>query len=155
MELMEAKPGLYGLWLTIKADASLRIGRLGTFTFQAGHYLYIGSARGPGGIAARVSNHLRRVSEKGRHWHIDWLRQIAVPTGVLWSDATTSSECRWATHLEPLGTPEQAGFGASDCGCKGHLLRLRAKSNFENVIRISRVALLSEVYSCRFDQPAG
>ncbi|HYA22015.1 MAG TPA: DUF123 domain-containing protein [Thermoproteota archaeon] len=39
--------------------------------FHPGLYLYVGSARGPGGLRARVARHLRR--DKVRKWHIDYL----------------------------------------------------------------------------------
>jgi Uri superfamily endonuclease len=148
MEMIGAKPGLYGLQLRIEATQDVRIGRLGVVIFPAGDYLYIGSARGPGGISARVSRHLRHAHDKRRFWHIDWLRQIADPTAILWSYTTASHECRWVACLEELSTRHPARFGASDCGCGGHLIRLRSTANLHDVLETSRAGLPSDVSGC-------
>jgi Uri superfamily endonuclease len=39
----------------------------------AGRYLYCGSAKGPGGLKARLSRHMRRG--KSVRWHIDRLTE--------------------------------------------------------------------------------
>jgi len=41
------------------------------FAIPRGVYLYVGSARGFGGLKARVARHLRAV--KKVHWHVDYL----------------------------------------------------------------------------------
>ena len=47
-----------------------------------GCYVYAGSARGPGGIRARVRRHLR--PDKTPHWHIDQVTAYAkLPLGEL------------------------------------------------------------------------
>ena len=72
-------PGTYALFLTLSVPAELTIGKLGAFAFPAGWYVYTGSARGPGGLQARLRHHLRPASRP--HWHIDHLRTQAVVTG--------------------------------------------------------------------------
>ena len=116
--------GLYALYLHLKRSESLSIGSLGAHRFQVGHYLYIGSARGPGGIRARVNRHLRPAGEKRQHWHIDRLLSRVDILEVLWRIGSSSSECDWADALQEIGARVPPRFGASDCRCLGHLIYL-------------------------------
>jgi Uri superfamily endonuclease len=99
----------------------VQVGRLGELTPARGYYVYIGSAFGPGGVAARVARH-HRVS-KTRHWHIDYLRSIMVPAETWYSHDPERHEHEWAgVFLD--GWRRSApieGFGASDCRCRSHL----------------------------------
>jgi Uri superfamily endonuclease len=105
------------------------VGRLGEFLFPAGWYLYVGSARGPGGLAARVRRHWRKGGDGKRlHWHVDHVREV-----VAWAGAWTKSsgerlECDWAARLGALDGARAvaAGLGASDCQCAAHLLHVPA-----------------------------
>ena len=119
--------GVYVLLLSLPITSSVTIGRLGTFHFPAGFYLYVGSAMGPGGLAARLGRHIRL--EKRLHWHIDYLRPI-VALEEIWLQVTQESiECRWAhvaRHMSNAMVPVP-GFGASDCRCSGHLIHLPAR----------------------------
>jgi Uri superfamily endonuclease len=102
----------------------MTIGRLGAICFPGGTYLYVGSARGPGGLAARLAHHCRR--QKKLHWHIDYLRESAIVEAI-WSHATQERlECRWAAAVLSLPDAEvpAPGFGASDCTCLTHLVHL-------------------------------
>ena len=72
--MLPDQPGTYVLILRVFRPASVRVGRLGRFHFPAGWYAYVGSARGPGGLAARISRHLR--SPKPSRWHVDHLRDL-------------------------------------------------------------------------------
>ena len=67
--------GTYVLMLGLPRLATIGVGRLGHFQFPVGWYAYAGSAHGPGGLAARISRHLR--VPKPLHWHVDYLRQAA------------------------------------------------------------------------------
>ncbi len=137
----DSAPGLYMIGLTLHSTQIIRIGRLGSFTFKSGNYLYFGSARGPGGVAARVSRHLRDTRGKRTHWHIDWLRAVAEPHLVYWSHTGTDSECEWVDILESAGNREPAGFGASDCRCGGHLLRLESNATLAQALSTMKVAI--------------
>jgi HEAT repeat protein/Uri superfamily endonuclease len=121
--------GTYVLALWLAAPLTIRVGRLGEFRFPAGWYLYTGSALGPGGLQARLARHLRHVGrDKRAHWHIDYLREQATWGGA-WGCATGErKECHWAAALRDLpgARIEVPGFGASDCGCPAHLVRLPA-----------------------------
>ncbi len=98
----------------------LQVGRFGCFDFAPGYYLYIGSAFGSGGLAARLRHHAR--CDKPRpHWHIDYLR----PHMQLLAAWTLPArvECVWcraAAASSWLSAPIR-GFGARDTGCIAHL----------------------------------
>lgn len=116
-------PGLYALGLLLPHATEIRVGALGTWPFPAGGYVYVGSARGSGGLAARVRRHLR--GGKVRHWHIDYLRAVSRPI-ALWMAPGARDECSWARHLlaQPGAEVIVPGFGASDCACPAHLAHL-------------------------------
>jgi Uri superfamily endonuclease len=116
--------GIYLLMLRLDAALTdLAIGRLGRFDCAAGYYMYVGSAFGAGGIAARLAYHAR-ATKLHPHWHIDYLRAHARLLET-WSVGTTVRlECCWASEL--ARAPELSfavpGFGSSDNGCVSHLL---------------------------------
>lgn len=104
---------------------ALQVGRLGHFLFPAGYYLYVGSAFGPGGLAARLRHHERRNIARP-HWHIDYLRAHARLCEVWTVTSTARQECRWCLALagaSGVGFPAP-GFGASDTRCYSHLFYL-------------------------------
>ncbi|MCK9541293.1 MAG: DUF123 domain-containing protein [Novosphingobium sp.] len=89
--------------------------------FPAGWYVYAGSARGPGGIRARLRRHFRR--DKKRHWHIDDLTCAAKHLRAV--PLAGGAECAIVARLMELEgfAPALAGFGSSDCRvCPAHLL---------------------------------
>ncbi len=123
--------GTYALVLQLERQAEIAIGKLGTFTFPTGYYLYLGSALGPGGLEARLSRHRRR--DKKLRWHIDYLLEYAQLVEV-WSAASTARlECLWAQAARglPGGEIPVPGFGSSDCRCPSHLIRLLRKPSYE------------------------
>lgn len=118
------EPGTYLLVLRVEAACRPRVGALGAVELAPGRHAYAGSALGPGGVRARMARHLR--GEGARHWHVDHLREAARPTGAWWVHAEERLECRWAEATAGLSGADRSapGFGASDCGCPGHLVRL-------------------------------
>lgn len=115
-------PGTYALLLHLESPKTVGVGALGTLGFPSGWYLYLGSARGPGGLAGRLARHRRRV-DKRFHWHIDYLRAVATVAEVWTSSGKRRQECSWAAAAAALpGAGIGArGFGASDCHCATHL----------------------------------
>ena len=101
----------------------LQIGRLGGMQLSKGWYVYVGSAFGPGGVAARVSRHLQR--HKTRHWHIDHLIWATTVREVWYSQRQRDLEHCWAQAAldQPAARNLLHGFGASDCLCLSHLVR--------------------------------
>jgi Uri superfamily endonuclease len=98
------------------------VGRLGRCVFPAGDYAYVGSAFGPGGIAARAAHHLA-VSARP-HWHLDHLRPHGIPLALWFTTDTRPLEHLWAAALSGIrgAAIPCPGFGSSDCGCPGHLI---------------------------------
>lgn len=118
---LPSQPGTYALLMQLDRETRAQIGRLGRFLFSAGWYVYIGSARGPGGLAARLRHHERIATHL--HWHVDFLRSLARPTEVWWESGHNRGECAWARALgKHTGASIPApGFGSSDCRCVTHL----------------------------------
>ena len=84
-----------------------------------GRYLYCGSAKGPGGLRARLARHMRHG--KPIHWHIDRLTEAGTLLGA-WT-FLCGDECDLVVALShsPIAVK---GFGSTDCHrCASHLLR--------------------------------
>jgi len=139
IQAIPREPGSYLLWLNLPLSRGLTVGKLGSFTFPAGDYVYMGSARGPGGLRARLGRHLRGSGQP--HWHIDHLRTAAQVRGFGYQTNTAHAsapyfggiphssgdkECDWSQRLvaQPEASLPAPGFGASDCrsGCAAHLV---------------------------------
>jgi Uri superfamily endonuclease len=125
-------PGTYVLVLCLSHDEYLRVAHLGTHTFKAGYYCYVGSARGPGGLRARLSRHLRQ--RKKPHWHIDYLLPRATVVEVWAAPSTERLECLCAQTLLSMSGAEVLvpSFGSSDCGCETHLLYFAARPSIHD-----------------------
>jgi len=128
---LPALPGSYVLELFLTQDADLAVGRLGKARFPTGAVLYLGSARGPGGLKARLGRHLQNGKVTHPHWHIDTLRGIAQVRAVAYLvqpevALVTPLECLWSQALAqfPGSCVPLPGFGVSDCrsGCPAHLI---------------------------------
>jgi Uri superfamily endonuclease len=139
--MSEPSKGTYALVLHLEGNEEITVGKLGTFTFPAGYYLYVGSALGPGGLEARLARHRRR--DKKLHWHIDYLLEHAQLVEV-WSAASTDKlECVWAQAARKLRGAEMPvpGFGSSDCRCPSHLIYLGRKPTYEEFTSLSHSSL--------------
>ncbi len=140
MDELPIQPGTYALILELSAPQDLQIGRLGRFHFPAGVYVYLGSARGPGGIRARLGRHLRGGTKT--RWHIDYLRASARVAGYGFQvqDASQKTaihlECQWSQEMVklPSAVTLVKKFGASDCdsGCQAHLVFLSGWEDIED-----------------------
>jgi histidyl-tRNA synthetase len=115
-ETIPAQPGAYILVIEIAAPLTIAFGgREGTL--DAGRYLYCGSAKGPGGLRARIARHVRRG--KAIRWHVDHLTERGIVLGA-WV-FPGGEECALAARLAHLPAPIP-GFGSSDCRrCASHL----------------------------------
>ncbi|HEY44460.1 MAG TPA: GIY-YIG nuclease family protein [Anaerolineae bacterium] len=117
--------GAYVLVIQLDQLIKIEIGRLGFVSFGTGYYLYTGSALGPGGLSGRIHRHLRHESQKRSHWHIDALTSRGEITEIWLLGCAYHLECTWAEILSKVGDRSVLGFGASDCGCAGHLVWLQ------------------------------
>ncbi|SDG09307.1 Uri superfamily endonuclease [Limimonas halophila] len=117
---LPAEAGAYALVLTIAESVQLPVPRPNGCTLSPGLYVYLGNARGPGGIAARVRRHLR--PDKRPRWHVDHVLARAEVRCVLgWPGG---EECAWQRWLSERGASAPVkGLGSSDCRrCPAHLL---------------------------------
>lgn len=136
MTELPALPGSYALLLRLDTETVLTVGRLGSVIFPPGDYVYVGSARGPGGLRARVRRHAR--SDKRKHWHIDRLLAQARLVDVHAIVGDERQECHWAKTLLylPGAAAIAPGFGASDCRCLTHLVHFPAGISMERLRQV-------------------
>ena len=113
--------GSYILVMELARACQLQIGKLGCFDFKPGYYFYVGSAFGPGGVAARVKHHIMASSRP--RWHIDYLRRQCELQEVWFEIGAERLEHLWATALGGTVDVEipVPGFGATDSHCVSHL----------------------------------
>ncbi len=124
--------GTYILLLHLNTIEDITVGKLGTFRFPAGWYTYIGSAMGPGGLTARLKHHLQPTDKP--HWHIDYLRQVAILKEIWLSPDTERREEAWVDLMLdiPGATVLVEGFGASDTSHETHLLYFDVRPTLED-----------------------
>lgn len=111
-----AEPTSYQLIIEVRRPVRIPVGRLGTFLFPSGRYVYTGSAKR--NIEARIARHLRK--KKALRWHIDYLL-VRPSVNVEEVKRSTQGEC--LLNQKTRGKVLVQGFGASDCrnGCGSHL----------------------------------
>jgi Uri superfamily endonuclease len=136
--MIEPRTGTYALILTCEKEPVIRAGRVRPFRARRGHYVYVGSAFGPGGVRARVAHH-ERIAERPQ-WHVDYLREHARIDEVWYTHASRRYEHLWARLLGRMrGARVPAiGFGASDCRCASHLFffeKRPSRNAFERRLR--------------------
>ena len=113
-----ALPGAYVLAIELLKPIAVSVHSGSPVSIAAGRYLYCGSAKGPGGLRARIARHMRHG--KVIRWHIDNLTEAGRVLGA-WT-LVGGHECELVAALAHLPTPA-GGFGSSDCRqCKSHLL---------------------------------
>jgi len=127
VDAMPTLTGAYLLILNLKHAVKLDRPRAATDPLQPGWYIYAGSARGPGGIRARLARHFR--IDKPMHWHIDQL--TGLKEVQMWaSPVPEGDECEQVRQLTNSKHFRTActGFGSTDCRqCEGHLLVWRGE----------------------------
>ncbi len=129
------RPGTYLLHFEIHEPIRLEVGKLGEHGLHPGHYVYVGSAFGPGGLDARLRRHLRH--EKRTYWHIDYLT-TKVPVSGVTAVAWARLESRWAERLchHPKASVPIRRFGAGDAKsgeCKTHLFAFPPETSPEEL----------------------
>ena len=109
--------GIYIAVFYMPVGCTIKIGRLGKFSFRQGIYFYVGSAQR--NLPARLERHSRK--KKPLHWHIDYLSVNAEMLGAIIIPGRRKRECEIAGELDKMFELAVRGFGASDCRCAGHL----------------------------------
>ena len=106
----------YQLYIHLSQDAEIQIGKLGSFTFCKGTYIYTGSAKR--NIESRIRRHFSE--NKKLHWHIDYLLDND-NTSIIKSVKSVIDECNLNSSIK--GKIAVQGFGSSDCKnkCQSHL----------------------------------
>jgi len=123
-EGVPGRPGIYTLILKILEGIEVNVGRLGTLRFGKGIYMYVGSARGPGGLKARLTRHCRGPTRT--RWHIDYLTSnsnVRVTAAVI-AEANLDLEEVIAGGMlrkEYCIKPAIKGFGSTDKTSYTHL----------------------------------
>jgi len=119
--LPAAPARLYIVLTRVPRRTTLVVGSLGAVTFERGWYAYVGSAARA--REARVARHL--AHEKPLRWHADYLF-TAFPPERAWLVDGAAGECELAGALAAVPGAERRPrrFGAGDCRCAGHLVRL-------------------------------
>lgn len=124
---LPAAGGTYVLVFRARRQLAFRAGALGRVELPRGWLAYVGSAMGPGGLAARVGRHL---AASGRpRWHVDYLVRALPPAEVWASQTPASRERTWVEALAALRglAPVAGGFGASDSPAASHLFHGRRR----------------------------
>jgi Uri superfamily endonuclease len=138
--------GTYALLLRLDAPRVVRVGALGELDFPSGWYLYLGSALGPGGLAARLARH-KRHADKRLHWHIDYVRAVMTLVEVWTEPGDVRQECGWAAAAAEL--PEASiiapRLGASDCRCPSHLYYYARRPQLEQFAAAIQTELIREI----------
>ena len=106
----------YQLFINVTKELNLRVGKLGTFIFPVGYYVYTGSAKK--NIDERIKRHLSK--KKNLHWHIDYLLNNDYVEII---NIKKSKMIEYSLNKKKNGTIIIEGFGSTDCnlGCKSHL----------------------------------
>lgn len=117
----------YILLIKVEKKLLLTIGKLGTFQFKPGFYLYVGSARK--NLPARIHRHLSQ--NKKLYWHIDYLLTQGKVTEIIL--IKENEECKIAEVIrETSGVSSPIpGFGSSDCRCPTHLFYIQERNKWE------------------------
>lgn len=137
--------GTYALVLACHQRQTVQIGRWGALATAPGHYIYVGSAFGPGGVGARLSRHFRL--EKRLRWHIDYLRAVLRPVSAWISYAPERLEHLWAERLErAAGFTPIPGFGSSDCRCTAHLFHSLTADGLEQTLAAGQIPLVWQLF---------
>ena len=115
-------PGAYVIAIELADPLAVTLLGQAAIELPAGRYLYCGSAKGPGGLKARLSRHFRRG--KSVRWHIDQLTERGSVVGS-WI-FPGGDECELVRRFTQLPIPIP-GFGSSDYDRARLGPRLRAR----------------------------
>lgn len=118
--------GLYMLIIEVVKNICTYVGSLGYNCFSSGVYGYIGSAKGFGGIEARVKHHLNK-DKKSLRWHIDYLTVLkdVVIKNIVYVETMFIDEEDVAKGILKSGCWDIAvrGFGSTDKRSPSHLFK--------------------------------
>ena len=124
----------YQLHILVEHAVTILIGKLGSFQFPAGNYIYTGS--GKTNLVERVFRHLSDV--KKLRWHIDYLLSDSAVEIV---GVTLSEEAECKLNQETAGEIIVPRFGAMDCRsrCGSHLKYLGVRKPTEDFTKTFKI----------------
>lgn len=127
--------GTYVLLFHCTEEHICQLGRLGKHEITVGDYLYIGSAFGPGGLAARLKHHIQPSPKP--HWHIDYLKAQLCLKEIWYSSDPQRREDEWVKVMaERRGARcPIPGFGASDSRSLSHLFHFNRAPSWRTFSR--------------------
>jgi Uri superfamily endonuclease len=147
--VIRPEPGIYALLLKCFVERSARLGSLGRLSLRAGdYYVYVGSARGSGGLRGRLGYHAWDYPWSPR-WQVDYLKPYMFLTEV-WYCYHEWRECGWAATVGAARGAEVtlARAGASDCDCPAHLFHFSRRPSFAAFRRRLSLRGLTNVGVC-------
>ncbi|HDD40040.1 MAG TPA: GIY-YIG nuclease family protein [Nitrososphaeria archaeon] len=119
--------GVYLLQVKILEDIEVEVGKLGSFRFEKGIYVYVGSDQR--NVEKRIKRHASK--NKKKKWHIDYVTahdKAAVSAAYIY-DLPKTYECEIARIISELGSKMFRGFGSSDCRCPSHFFKIGREFN--------------------------
>ncbi len=126
--------GAYIVFFSMKENKNIAVGKLGDVFFEAGNYLYMGSAYGKGGLKSRLKRHCQINAIK--HWHFDYIRPFATLDKI--EAYINGNECELVDKYirNDKAQSYYKGLGSSDCTkCKSHLLSLKSAIRKKNDLK--------------------
>lgn len=111
--------GNYCVIIRMKKNSRIKIGAKGMKEFEAGFYVYVGSALNS--LSKRIKRHVS--DDKKKHWHADYLlldKNTEVDE-VIYTYCTDKIECQIANNIMKDSIDNIEDFGCSDCNCVSHL----------------------------------
>lgn len=123
--------GIYNLIIKLSNSKKIRAGRLGTFIFPKGFYVYTGSAQN--NLEKRINRHLSNC--KKFHWHIDYLLSYAKIIKVFRYVGDKKDECKLNQLISRNDSAHHLvnRFGSSDCNCFTHLYYFKSISSIKKL----------------------
>ncbi len=110
--------------MKLSEEKTIQIGKLGTYRFRKGFYIYVGSAMGKysTSLFGRINRHISE--QKKKFWHIDFLLMQSKIMDIFWVISRENIECELNKQILNCNVQIPVnGFGSSDCKyhCKAHL----------------------------------
>ena len=153
--MMSSLHGTYALMFKCSTPFRAVAGKLGPVYLSKGYWIYVGSAFGPGGLRSRLSHHLKPSHRP--HWHLDYVKRAMQPIEIWTTTDTVKREHAWAATISALNGASRpiAGFGATDCTCRSHLIHLPRRPGFSHFTIQLRAVVPAQGPLFRFDLNQG
>jgi Uri superfamily endonuclease len=155
LEMAANRHGTYALVFNCSAPFQAVIGKLGPVFLTSGYWIYVGSAFGPGGLRSRLSYHLKPSHRP--HWHLDYIKSALRPVEIWTTTDTIKREHDWAAIFSTGNGASRpiAGFGATDCTCRSHLIHLPRRPSFYRFKKQTRTVIPAHGPLFRLDLKKG